>query len=136
MRLAGLITDNATVFGKDFRGFPTEQVQETLWQIEQDAVVVKVHTEEQGLCKKALEVCSHLMLTGCPYVDLILADGPEEIIEVYDDSEEYSEISISEENRDFSWSLEQEMRNMYRNHKLNGAANPLLVFSGGQNREK
>jgi|GEM_PF-3609369 len=126
LRCGGLVTDNATVRGKDYRGWPEDKVDWAMLELEENSVVIKVHTKKNGIVGMALKLCSHLKLSGCPYVSMVLADGPEDEIEVHDDTDIYSVFNITEETESLFWGLEQAARRKYMSHKLNGAS-PLML---------
>lgn len=132
---AGLIANSALTTPKDYRGLPKAYVEDALWRLEQNAVVIKIHTEEKDIAQMATTLCNHLKSSGCPYVTVVLADGQEDIIEVHDDTDMYSEFPGAHGRESMFWSLEQEVRKRYMSHKLNGAS-PFMITPGNSGKKK
>lgn len=125
-RVGGMLGDKAHSTVKDYRGLPESMVETMVWDLEYNAVVIKIHTQRNGIADTALTLCNHLKSAGCPYVEVVIADGPEDRIEVHDDTDTYSVFSHMEGNDALFWNLERVARRMYAGHKLNGAS-PLLI---------
>lgn len=125
-RVGGMLGDKACSTAKDYRGLPESMVETMVWDLEYNAVVIKIHTQRNGIADTALTLCNHLKSAGCPYVEVVIADGPEDRIEVHDDTDTYSVFSHMEGNDALFWNLERVARRMYAGHKLNGAS-PLLM---------
>lgn len=125
-RTAGIVANSAITLHKDYRGLPEYDVEERIWDLEDNAVVIKIHTAENDVFKMANKLCNHLMSSGCPYVTLVLADGPEDIIEVHDDTDKYTEIYNIDGSEGTLWIIERAIREVYVGHKLNGAS-PFLI---------
>ena len=130
---AGLIGNLVKTNPKDYRGLPKDYVEDALWRLELNGVVIKVHTEENCVTRTALRLCGHLKSTGCPYVTVVLCDGPGDILEVHDDTDIYTEFTVKDgtftdahDGDDLFWTVEQVVRRKYAGHKLNGAS-PLLL---------
>ncbi len=127
--IGGLVAGKAFTRIRDFRGFPEEKVNLLLWDFESNAVVVKLHTQKRDITKMVTQLCSHLKLTGCPYVELIITDGPEDIAEIHNDTDTYVEFNNANGGEEFSCNLEGTVRELYLEHKLNGAA-PGFFYPG------
>ena len=123
MRCAGLIANGSRGFIKDFRGIPEEALDDAQWQLERRSVVIKVYGRKQNpTYRQAAQAYYNLRLSGCPYVVLLLADGPEDVVEIHDDSDRYVEFS-GEMTRDdeFYATIEAVAREKYATHRLGGA---------------
>jgi len=132
-RFAGMIVKGVRTVPRDYRGMPQEYADEALWRMENNGMVIKVHTEERYMARTAIRLACHLRSSGCPYVTVALCDGPKDIIEVFDDTDTYSEFKIpdgcfTDENDgdDLFWSVESVVRQKYAGHTLNGAS-PLVL---------
>lgn len=132
-RVAGIVGNNAQSIAKDYTRLPKETVKRLCWDLEDHAVIIRIHTRNKDVVKTALTVCNHLKASGCPYVEVVITDGPENIIEVHDDTDMYSEctikeagVSSAEGDDDLFWAVEQAARRKYNVHKLGGAS-PMLV---------
>lgn len=132
-RVAGIVGNNAYSIAKNYSSLPEAMVKSLCWDLEYNAVIIKIHTQNKDVVKTAMTVCNHLKASGCPYVEVVIGDGPEHIIEVHDDTDTYSECTINE--GEFSsadggdalfWAVEQAVRRKYNVHKLGGSSALLI----------
>ena len=132
-RVAGMVGNSAYSTPKDYKGCPEPMVKQMIWDLEDHAVIIKIHTKKKGPAQTVLQLCNHLKSSGCPYVEVVLCDGPEDILEVHDDTDIYSEFTLKDDSftdakkrETLFWTVEQVVRRKYAGHKLNGAS-PLLL---------
>ena len=75
MRIAGILTDTASIPVKSFRGRSELDVSKAIVNMAMTSVVVVVRDERDSAAFRAAEsACAHAALVGFPYVSIILAD--------------------------------------------------------------
>ena len=80
MRVAGLLTDRASVVVKDFRRRSEGDVSKAIVAMTTTSVVLVVRDDrDSGVFRATVAACAHVALSGFPYVSIIQADRTDDV---------------------------------------------------------
>lgn len=124
-RMAGLASDIAKIFTKNFRGMEESYKDWLLFHLEEENLVIRLYGDSEELRKMAVQVCASLALEGYPNVIAVQldADDRDNVVEVHDNSDLYTSYPdlLEEDFLRMCLLIGQTVMRDHPNHKLHTA---------------